>query len=555
MNSIMNKIRFIAAFIAFMAIAAKASITLPSYYASGMVLQQKSVFQLKGKSTPNANMMFSASWDKVKVYTNADSEGNFSFKVTVPEASTKTYALHIYELQKKGNRDVVIASRNITQVYAGEVWFCSGQSNMQMPVQGSWGLMNNYQEEIKNANYPMIKLLSVAASGKNNHPADDTDLWSNWVACSPSTIPDFSALAYCFGRELYKNLNIPIGLIQCAYGGSNAEAWVSLETARTIPALKTQLDKCAQYDFHRDSVSKYLGMKNEFQVPTLLYNTMVHPMINFPIRGVIWYQGEANAWGSSYYTALMDSLISSWRKDWGYKFPFYTVQLAAWQTPAEFQENSNWAALRWDQWKTSQQMDSTGMATAVDVGNATDIHPKNKQEVGRRLALIALKNTYGFDVVADAPKPVSYRFEYKKAYITFDKKIHVRNDSVPVGFRFKDRSYKKFYAATAKVVGEKTIEISVSQPLRPSAIYYNWADYPIGNIYGENNLPVLPFRTDQMNLIDDLVGIDNVRTDAGKSNNVYTTDGVLIKSDAGEQDMENLPKGIYVIGNKKKLVK
>lgn len=551
----MNKIRFIAAFIAFMAIAAKASITLPSYYASGMVLQQKSVFQLKGKSTPNANMMFSASWDNVKVYTNADSEGNFSFKVTVPEASTKTYALHIYELQKKGNRDVVKASRNITQVYAGEVWFCSGQSNMQMPVQGSWGLMNNYQEEIKNANYPMIKLLSVAASGKNNHPADDTDLWSNWVACSPSTIPDFSALAYCFGRELYKNLNIPIGLIQCAYGGSNAEAWVSLETARTIPALKTQLDKCAQYDFHRDSVSKYLGMKNEFQVPTLLYNTMVHPMINFPIRGVIWYQGEANAWGSSYYTALMDSLISSWRKDWGYKFPFYTVQLAAWQTPAEFQENSNWAALRWDQWKTSQQMDSTGMATAVDVGNATDIHPKNKQEVGRRLALIALKNTYGFDVVADAPKPVSYRFEYKKAYITFDKKIHVRNDSVPVGFRFKDRSYKRFYAATAKVVGDKTIEISVSRPLRPSAIYYNWADYPIGNIYGENNLPVLPFRTDQMNLIDDLVGIDNVRTDAGKSNNVYTTDGVLIKSDAGEQDMENLPKGIYVIGNKKKLVK
>lgn len=551
----MNKIRFIAASIALMAIAAKASITLPSYYASGMVLQQKSVFQLKGKSSPNANMMFSASWDNVKVYTNADADGNFSFKVTVPEASTKTYALHIYELQKKGNRDVVVASRNISQVYAGEVWFCSGQSNMQMPVQGSWGLMNNYQEEIKNANYPMIKLLSVAASGKNNHPADDTDLWSNWVACSPSTIPDFSALAYCFGRELYKNLNVPIGLIQCAYGGSNAEAWVSLETARTIPALKTQLDNCAKYDFHRDSVSKYLGMKNEFQVPTLLYNTMVHPMINFPIRGVIWYQGEANAWGSSYYTALMDSLISSWRKDWGYKFPFYTVQLAAYQQPAEFQENSNWAALRWDQWKTSQQMDSTGMATAVDVGNATDIHPKNKQEVGRRLALIALKNTYGFDVVADAPKPVSYRFEYKKAYITFDKKIHVRNDSVPVGFRFKDKSYKRFYPATAKVVGDKTIEISVTQPLRPLAIYYNWADYPIGNIYGENNLPVLPFRTDQMNLIDDLVGIDNVRTNVGNSKNVYTTDGVLIKSDAGEQDVENLPKGIYVIGNKKKLVK
>ncbi len=540
---------------ALLAAASSAKITLPSYYAKDMVLQQKSVFQLKGKSTPNAHMRFSASWDNEKMDVYADADGNFSFKVTVPEASTKAYALHIYELEKKGVRDVPVSSVNISPVYAGEVWFCSGQSNMQMPVQGSWGLMNNYQEEIKNANYPMIKLLSVAASGKSNHPADDTALWSNWVSCSPSSIPDFSALAYCFGRELYKNLNVPIGLIQCAYGGSNAEAWVSLETARTIPALKGTLDNCAKYDFDRDSVSKYLNMKNEFQVPTLLYNTMVHPMISYPIRGAIWYQGEANAWGSSYYTALMDSLISSWRKDWGYKFPFYTVQLAAYYQPSAFQEGSNWAKLRWDQWKTSQQMDSTGMATAVDVGNPTDIHPKNKQEVGRRLALLALKNTYGFDVVADAPKPVSYRFEYRKAYITFDKKIHVRNDSVPVGFVLQDKSYRKFYEATTKVVGDKTLEISVTRPLRPYAVYYNWADYPIGNIYGENNLPVLPFRTDQMDLVDDLVGIGNVRTDARGGKGIYTTDGMLIKCDAGDKDAENLPKGVYIIGNKKKLVR
>lgn len=553
----MKKAVFLSVLVAISAVAASAKITLPSYYADEMVLQQKSVFHFKGKASPNAYMMFSATWDGQRVYGYADEDGNFSFKVTVPEASTKSYAIRVYELEKKGNRDVVVDSRVINPVYAGEVWFCSGQSNMQMPVQGSWGLMNNYQEEIKNANYPMIKLLSVAASGKSNHPADDTDLWSNWVSCSPSSVPDFSALAYCFGRELYKELNIPIGLIQCAYGGSNAEAWVSLETARTIPALKNTLDNCAKYDFDRDSVSKYCGLTDEFQVPTLLYNTMVHPMISYPIRGAIWYQGEANAWGSSYYTALMDSLISGWRKDWGYKFPFYTVQLAAYQTPAVFQEGSNWAKLRWDQWKTSLQMDSTGMATAVDVGNPTDIHPKNKQEVGRRLALLALKNTYGFDVVADAPKPVSYRFEYKKAYVTFDKKIHVRNDSVPVGFMFQDKTYRKFYETTTKVVGDKTLEISVTRPLRPYAIYYNWADYPIGNIYGENNLPVLPFRTDQMDLVDDLVGMDNVRADAaGKGNKgIYTTDGTLIKCDAGDKDAENLPKGIYIIGNKKRLVK
>ena len=220
----------VAAVAAGVFVNAYSKVILPSFYADNMVLQQKALMTVKGKAIPNSTVKFKASWDNKTILAKADAQGEFTIKFRVPAASMKAYKLSFSD----GNGEKVLSD-----VYSGEVWFCSGQSNMQMPVQGSWGLMNNYQEEIKNANYPMIKLLSVAASGKNNHPADDTDLRSNWVACSPSTIPDFSALAYCFGRELYKNLNIPIGLIQCAYGGSNAEAWVSLETARTIPALKT----------------------------------------------------------------------------------------------------------------------------------------------------------------------------------------------------------------------------------------------------------------------------------------------------------------------------
>lgn len=533
---------------------AKATITLQKIYANNMVIQQKSVFPVKGKTTPNVRVRVTASWDNVSVEDSSDANGNFCVNLNAPEASTKYYNIKIYELKKRGTQWVAASSKILNPVYVGEVWLCSGQSNMAMPVQGTWGLVNNYAEEVANADYPYIKLFTVKASGECNHPSDSVMASMQWTNCSPTSIGNFSACAYFYGRELYKKLNIPIGLISCSYGGANAEAWASYETLKKIPAVSTTLTKCEKYDFDRDSVSKYLGMTNEMQVPTLLYNTMIHPLIAFPIRGAIWYQGEANVGGYNYYTALMDSLITGWRQDWGYNFPFYYVQLAGYQKKVDIQPSSSYAWLRWSQWKTLADLDSVGMATAVDIGNQTDIHPKNKQEVGRRLALVALKNTYGFDVVDKAPVPVSYSYGYRTATITFDKKIHVRNDSIPIGFLFQDRTYGNYYKGTVELLNDTTLQVSVTRPVRPKCILYNWADYPVGNIYGENDLPVLPFRTDDMDLVN---GIETVKTGKARSdNNVYTTDGILIRKNVAEGDAaENLPKGIYIIGNKKKIIK
>ena len=533
-----------------------AKLTLPAYLANNMVLQQRSVMKFTGTAAPNSFVRIYTSWNKENLTDSVGASGEFSIKVSIPEASQTEYFVRISELEKKGSRLVATETKVFSNILIGEVWLCSGQSNMDMPIQG-WGMVNNNAEEVRNANYPMIRLFKVAAVSAD-HPSDDLPVSMSWTVCAPSSVPEFSAAAYFFGRELYKSLNIPIGLVQSAWGGSNAEAWVPLEDFKTVSSAWARYSAGAQYSFNKDSVKKYFGWNNEHQVPTLLYNKMIHPLKSYPIRGAIWYQGETNAWGSNYYTQLMDTLISSWRKDWGYKFPFYTVQLAGYMKQVDVQPSSNWAALRWDQQKTAVQMDSTGMATAIDIGNQDDIHPKNKQEVGRRLALLALRKTYGKDVVAEAPVPVRWDVGSTKTTIVFNRKIHARADSIPVGFIYGSRrSSATGKVATAKIVNDTTIEITSPTPYVRPVVRYNWADYPIGNLYGENNLPVLPFRTNDEHTME-LVGIGKVyiaREPSSKPQDVYSLDGTLLKKNASEDDIQNLRKGIYIIGSKKTLVR
>lgn len=203
-------------------------------------------------------------------------------------------------------------------------------------------------------------------------------------------------------------------------------------------------------------------------------------------------------------------------------------------------------------------MDSTGLATAIDIGNQTNIHPKNKQEVGRRLALLALKKTYGKDVVAEAPVPKRYQIGYRKVTIVFSGKIHARNDSVPVGFIHGTRSSTSNYkVATAEIVNDTTIEITPASLVPRGAVRYNWADYPIGNIYGDNGLPVLPFRTDDTATMR-LVGIDGVELGgpaAKASRDIYTIDGALVRRNASDSDVARLTKGIYIMGGEKIVVR
>ncbi len=479
-----------AALAAGMFVGASSKVVLPSFYADNMVLQQKALMTIKGKALPNSVVKFTASWNKKAVSTKADAQGNFTVKFHVPAASMKPYKLSFND----GDGEKVLSD-----VYSGEVWLCSGQSNMEMPVRG-WGMINDNAREVADAaNYPMIRFLQVKMSAKQPKPADDTELWKTWEICSPKSVEQFSALAYLFGKELYDRLRVPIGLVQSAYGGANAEAWVGYETLQTMPEYKSDLEKYKKYGFVNDTIQKY-AKRPEQQIPTLLYNTMLYPIHVLPIKGAIWYQGCANV-GYGDYTSLMNNLITSWRKLWGYNFPFYYVQLAGFQNQVNLQPESTWAALRWSQWKTLK-LPRTGMATAVDVGNQKDIHPKNKQEVARRMALIALNKTYGFkDLVYEAPVPVKYKFSDGKATLTFNKKIHVRNDSVACGFILCDAN-NKFVEGKAKLENPTTISITGAGLGKITAVRYDWADYPIGNIYGDTNLPVLPFRTDEMQLVN-----------------------------------------------------
>lgn len=480
----------VAAVAAGVFVNAYSKVILPSFYADNMVLQQKALMTVKGKAIPNSTVKFKASWDNKTILAKADAQGEFTIKFRVPAASMKAYKLSFSD----GNGEKVLSD-----VYSGEVWLCSGQSNMEMPVKG-WGMINENDREVADAaKYPMIRFLQVRMFANKNKPADDTELWKTWEVCSPQNVEKFSALAYLFGKELYDRLRVPIGLVQSAYGGASAEAWMGLETLKAFPEMKDELEKYGKYNFVNDTIQKY-AKRAEQQIPTLLYNTMLYPLHVLPVKGVIWYQGCNNV-GNSNYTQIMNGLIKSWRNLWGYNFPFYYVQLAGFLKQETVQPESNWAALRWSQWKTLE-LPRTGMATAVDIGNEKDIHPKNKQEVARRLALLALNKTYGKkDLVCEAPAPVKYSFSEGKAKLTFNNKIHVRNDSVACGFILCDAN-NKFVEGKAKLENPTTISITGAGLGKITAVRYDWADYPIGNIYGDTNLPILPFRTDEMPLVN-----------------------------------------------------
>ena len=347
---------------------------------------------------------------------------------------------------------------------------------------------------------------------------------------------------------------MPIGLVYSAWGGTPCESWVSFETAKAVGGFESTLNMYEECNFDRDAILARDPGAEHFQKPTLEYNAMIYPLRIMPIAGAIWYQGENNVSGYMKYEALFKGLINNWREIWGNNFPFYFVQLAGYQQPVEVQPGSQWAALRWAQQK-ALELDNTGMATAVDVGETDDIHPKNKQEVARRLSLLALKNTYGFDDMVDkAPELQSYSFTSRKAVLTFSAPLTVKEVALPRGF-IMQTSTGSFVKGRCTLENDSTISVSGTFTGAPISVRYNWADFPNGNLYGENDLPVLPFRTDQMDgVIND---IETVKTDSNdKTVDVVTTDGVVVRRNADHSSATSgLPEGVYIVGSKKVLVK
>jgi sialate O-acetylesterase len=494
---ISNKILLLFSFVLSGAIAA-AQIKLPALVSDNMVLQQSAKVNLWGWAAPNESIKIQLGWQKDLVETKADAKGNWKVVISTPKADEKKYTI------------ILQASNTITlhNVVLGEVWVCSGQSNMFFPVgkqEGTWKTgVKNYEEEIKNADFPLIRLFTVATVASEK-PLDDVK--GNWKECSPESINDFSAVAYFFARDLFQNIKTPIGLISTSWGGTKAEAWTSAKTLEENKDLVLILIENAQKEkqYYTDLEAYYTNLKNgnnetkvlkkpkrseENKYPYVLYNGMLHPIINYTMKGVIWYQGESNAEKALLYQTLFPAMVQSWRDDWKQgDFPFYYVQIA----PHKGQN----AFIREAQLLSLNKIKNSGMAVTTDVGNETNIHPIDKQTVGYRLSLIARAKTY------DEKKLVYSGPIYN--HIESDKKqIKVFFDYADSGLIQKGKELREFeiagddkvfYPAEAKIKG-KIVVVSSDKVKNPVAVRFAWKPVPDPNLFNTDNLPASPFRTD-----------------------------------------------------------
>lgn len=418
-----------------------------------------------------------------------------------------------------GPHNMTIKSGGETVTYGdvliGEVWVCSGQSNMGWSV----GQSNDADLEALSANYPKLRLISVPQVG-TQEPQDSFK--GQWEACTPQSVPNFSGVGYFFGRQIHQTLGVPVGLIDNAWGGSAAEAWVDrdrLANAGSFDDLLAKWEQTEQTYDHEKAMASYEARLKKWQAdrkgnrpraprnvlagqhrPANLYNGVLNPIMGYTIRGTIWYQGESNAGRAYQYRELFPMMISAWREDWKQgDFPFYWVQLADFKTEQQSPGPSDWAELREAQTMTLSKLPNTGEAVILNLGEASDIHPKNKQDVAKRLARWALAKDYGYDIPYRSPTFKSMTIKGNQAELTFDfvgSGLDTFDVNTPIGFTIAGED-EVFVPATTKIVGKDTLVVSAGDVETPVAVRYAWADNPVCNVQSREGLPMTPFRTDQ----------------------------------------------------------
>jgi len=676
------------------AMAVQAEVALPGWMTSNMVLQQQTTMHLQGTAKKGATVKITTSWDNQTTKVKADKEtGVFLFDLSVPRAGGP------YSLTFDDGKKVVLDN-----VMSGEVWFCSGQSNMEMPLHSNWASVRNWQQEVKDATSPLIRLFQVekkvAHTPQTQVPYGHT---KGWAVCSPEMAESFSATAYFFAREVSQKLGVAVGVVNSSWGGTPAETWVSHERLRGVTGFEEYLSRIAATGFddkkidalfqeentawqrrvfgidkgleggnteralwastdlsdadwqtmeqptrwstnelaHWDGIvwfrriidvpanwagrdvklclgeiddqdvtywngervgatnswnnkrqyvipgrlvkagrnlitvrvfdsggeGGFVGKSEEMKLvngeeslslsgtwkckksvskndipnndpqpkspndswyPSNLYNAMVAPFLDMPIRGFLWYQGCANVGRAAQYESLFQTLILDWQARFNQHaevkpfpkptpqqegrrrgffqqqdskvIPFYFVQLANYLARKDVQPNSGWAFLRESQRK-AQQLDGVGMMVNIDIGEANDIHPKNKQEVGRRLALLALNRTYGREEPCAAPEFSQMRVQNGKAVLTFrpvwGSDALAQNADIK-GFIMAGPDHK-WHVAKAHTEGERwmsRVVVECPEVAYPIAVRYAWADNPETNLVTQSGLPVGPFRTD-----------------------------------------------------------
>ena len=497
-----------------------AEVKLHALFAEHAVLQRDRPLPVWGWADPGEKVTVTLGRESGS--TTADKAGRWMVKLAAQPVSTQPLTLKVAGKNTMEVRDVLL----------GDVWLCGGQSNMEMALGGC-----NAPEDIQSADFPLIRHFGV---GYNFASAPQDNVKGEWRVCSSKTAGGFTAVGFYFARRIQNKTNVPIGLLRSCVGGSNIELWMSQDTLLGTPELapyaKQMRSSLDQYQ--RDlatalpGIEQWTARSRELQrlgqsIPlppawpeypfgersmrprcVTLHNGMIEPLVPFALRGAIWYQGENNA-DASLYVEKKRAMLADWRKWFGDdKLPFYFVQLAAWQKPDENPAGGGWGMIR-DAQRRCLAIPHTGMASAVDIGDAEDIHPRNKADVGGRLALWALANEYGEELEPSGPLLRELKMEGNKARVLFDHvgqglmigskqgRAAVTEDKVTPLKRFAiagaDRQWRW---AEARIDGNSVICTHADVPA-PVAVRYAYSSNPTGvNLYNRDGLPASPFRTD-----------------------------------------------------------
>jgi sialate O-acetylesterase len=472
----MTRIKLTTLFVLLSLIFVHAEIKLPAIFSDNMLLQQNAKVNIWGKADANKTVSIKTSWSKKALKTTSDYNGNWKVSITTPKADGKPQTITFSDGKSLRLKNLIL----------GELWLCSGQSNMEMPMKGFKNQpVEGANMDILRSTNPNLRLFTVK---RNSTIEAQTDVTGTWQEATPETVKEFSAIGYYFGRLLNETLNVPVGLVLSAWGGSSVEAWMSEDMLRAFPQVNIPKSDA--------------DIKEKNRTPTTLYQAMIHPIVGMTLKGVIWYQGESNYDRAETYTNMFSTMINGWRKNWAQAdtIPFYYCQIAPFDYSAfteKGKEPNNSAYLREAQLKAETVIPKTGMAVLLDLGLKDGIHPAKKQIPAERLALLALVKTYGIKGV-EAESPLY-------------KEIEIKNDTVIVSFEraqmwitaknFESKLFtvagedKVFHPAKAWIVRSK-MYVKSEAVKNPMAVRYAFENYVEGDLFSNEGLPVSSFRSD-----------------------------------------------------------
>ena len=460
-----------------------AKVTLPQFFSDNMVLQQLSSCNIWGEADANKTVSIKTSWDNKTYKVKADGKGHFEVKVNTPAAGGP-YDIFITESSTVTLRNVMI----------GEVWICSGQSNMEMLMKGYKAQpVEGAAEELLSCKDSGLRLFYGKRAARLE---PQTDLAGSWKEADAASVREFSATAYFFGKALRKTLGVPVGLICTAFGGAACEAWMQADWLKAFPKVKQAITE--------EDVKKL-----QQRCPTALYNGQLKPLVGYTIRGAIWYQGEDNVPRYDYYAPLMARMIQGWREDWKQgDFPFYYCQIAPWAYDETDWALYNSAFLREQQEKVESMVSNCRMAVLMDTGIKDVIHPRKKRQAGERLAILALANTYDVKGLPDFAKYKEVTFQNDTAVVAFDRSkewVYFENvnsltttdaDGKTISRNFEVAGADQvFHPATKVWAARNRVYVVCDDVKQPVAVRYAFKDWAVGDLM-HDGLPVSSFRTD-----------------------------------------------------------